>query len=411
MGFFASLWMIWVYTALFVLLCFVCLIGLIVSTRQRAKWAWGVGCVIALVALAAAFLTGFTFHLNASAPVARVDVVYLTPGCLGPPDSCTQTDLTAVRVSDGQILWRHPIREGFGGSDTFISDAQHLYLDQYALDATHLHEDVITALDAHSGRQVWQVVVAMNSAWVGVFSGRLVLSTSRHTTLILDGATGKTLAQLAVGYALFEQDGIVYSCSLLNNRTYILATDEATGHQLWRSPNVFGCVSPVMARGVLITSGNGILTAIRMLDGEVVWQVHDGAGSLSATIMGTAVYTTVPGPPGGPEFPGGPYYPGNDNVVVHARSLSEGKLLWQVSMGNYPLVEAAADNSVLVENGTGIGVLRGSDGRRVWSLAHADASPHVATVVDGVVLLAYTTSTQIVALDLQRGSFYWQISL
>jgi outer membrane protein assembly factor BamB len=197
----------------------------------------------------------------------------------------------------------------------------------------------------------------------------------------------------------------VYSCSELNHRITILATEEATGHQLWRSANVFGCVSLASTPGVVITSGNGVLTALRSTDGSMVWQVHDGVGSLRPTIMGTAVYTNF--------FAS----PDESSIVVHARSWSDGKLRWHVSVGNYPMVEAAADNIVLVENGTAIVALRGSDGRDAWSFPRADdafsrgVSPGVATIVDGVVLLQYTTSSQIVALDLQRGSFYWQTTL
>lgn len=108
MGYLPSLWMIWVSTALVVLLAVMCLAGVWRATRLRAKGAWGAGCVIALVALVVAYLTGFTFHLNAPAPVSTADVAYLVPACLDPPGPCSGTDLDAVRVSDGQILWHHP---------------------------------------------------------------------------------------------------------------------------------------------------------------------------------------------------------------------------------------------------------------------------------------------------------------
>jgi outer membrane protein assembly factor BamB len=160
-----------------------------------------------------------------------------------------------------------------------------------------------------------------------------------------------------------------------------------------------------MTAEVLIACGWGVLTAIRSTDGSVVWQVHDGTGSVSAYIMGTAVYTSDPG------VPGEPGYPTNRTVTVYAHALSDGRLLWQQSMGNYPVLDAAANNTVLVVTQTAIVALRGSDGRQMWSFPHADESPFVATVVDGVVLLGYSSSRQIVALDLQRGSLYWQTML
>jgi outer membrane protein assembly factor BamB len=119
-------------------------------------------------------------------------------------------------------------------------------------------------------------------------------------------------------------------------------------------------------------------------------------------IIGNTVYTSVPAQP---------YPHGQGNGVVNAGALSDGTLRWQKAMGYFPVLYVAADNIVLAANDSALIALRGSDGRAVWSFPQADYSPSVLTVADGVVLLGYVSSRQIVALDLQRGSLYWQITL
>jgi hypothetical protein len=215
MGYVPALWMIWVSTALVVLLAVACLVGVIRSTRLRAKGAWGAGCVIALVALAVAYLTGFTFHLNAPAPVSPDAMVYLWGKCQCGPDSPVQAALLAVRVRDGTVQWRYPLRGGgndLGPSDTFISDAQHVYVQQQAPDATSASAYVVTALDVHSGRQVWQASSAAGARLLSVADGQLTLS-NFDTTLILDTQTGREVLRVSLGDVALVRDGTLYVCS------------------------------------------------------------------------------------------------------------------------------------------------------------------------------------------------------
>jgi hypothetical protein len=183
--------MIVVYTALLALVAIVCAVGGFASQRVRSRWISGGVCAVALVALGGAYQTGFTFRLNRAATVATDRLVYLVPNCLCNPDSNNETDPLAVHVRNGQIAWRHPIRtSGLGPNNTFTSDDQRVYLQQYAPDASHLNESVLTALDAQTGQQLWQVTNTTTGSWVGAFSGRLVLS-NLQSTWALDATTGQ----------------------------------------------------------------------------------------------------------------------------------------------------------------------------------------------------------------------------
>jgi outer membrane protein assembly factor BamB len=357
------------------------------------------------VALAGAYLTGFTFRLNTAAPVSADRLVYLVPYCLCPPDSTVQTNLEAVRVRDGQIQWRHPIRRsGLGPNDTFISDDQHVYLEQYAPDAAHLREYVVTALDAHSGHQVWRVTSATGGTLVSAANGRLTLSTLQ-TTLLLDAATGQALVQVSAGNAAFEWQHIAYACTDFDQVATITATDEATGRKLWTSPNVFG-FGLAMTLEALIASGQGVVTALPVSDSVLLWRASDGPGSSPPLILGDAVVTSVPARP----------LAAGQHGVMHARRVGDGALLWQRTMGSYPVVYGAPDEVVLAAtdtaaSGAAIVALRASDGRQRWSFPEAYASPFVTSIVAGVVLLGYASSRQLVALNLQTGLIYWQTML
>lgn len=260
--------------------------------------------------------------------------------------------------------------------------------------------DIVTALDALSGRQDWQVTTtSIGGSLVGVFQGRLVLS-SLEATVVLDAATGAVLAQVPVGNAVFEEQGVVYSCLGLNNVVTVTATDEATAGLLWTSPNVFGC-GPAMTPTVIIASGQGIVSALRLSDGSLLWRATDGMGSSSPVILGDTVFTSIPTTPDATGQQG----------VVKARRMSDGSLHWQRTLGGASVVYGAADDVVLAATGAEIVALGASDGRRLWSFPEADGSPFVATTMDGVVFLAYASSRQIVALDLHTGAFYWQAIL
>jgi|GEM_PF-2224666 outer membrane protein assembly factor BamB len=398
MGIFPFMLMIWVYTAVLVLFAVCSLVGVFKATHPWAKGIWGAFCILAILVLAGTYLTGFTFHLNASAPVSSDRLVYLIPSCLCAPDSNVQNGLVAVRVRDGQVQWRH-VTQGINVI-AFASDDQRVYVLEKRLN-TNDQGYILTALDAHSGHQTWQVTSEIGGRLLGVSDGRLTLANSQ-TTFILDANTGKELLRVPVADAYFEQGGILYACAGFNSDLMITATDEITGRTLWTSPPVFGC-GLALTSTVLIAQGNGMLTAIRIKDGSLLWQVNEGGPSSDLCIDGATLFTTVHKIP---------YR--NGNGLVTARSISGGSLLWRKTLGNYPSLGGFMDNSVLVTDTAStipLVALRGSDGKQLWSFPQAYGSPYVETIVDGVVILSWSTSRQIMAIDLHTGSFYWQTTL
>lgn len=408
MGIFPSMSNVWLYIVVFSLLALLGLFGAFMAARRRTKGIWGGCCLIALVALASGYLTGFTFHLNTSAPVSSDRLVYLIP--MGPrrPDANIQTALVAVRLRDGHVQWRHPVRTGpWIGYAQYASDERHVYLLEAALN-TNSRGYLVTAFDAQSGHQDWQVTSDVGGTLVGVANGRLILE-DLATTLVLDASTGQELQRLPVGNTPLARDGVVYACSGVDNDLTITATEEATGRGLWTSPRVYGCALAFTPE-VLIAEGDGILTAIRIKDGSLVWKVDEGGRLTSGPITdGKTLFTSAT------VFPSSAsdaYEPGK--VVVSARSVSDGSVLWQKSEGGYSVLYYAVDGVVLAAH-TGsdgaIVALRGTDGHQLWSFPQTSGSPNVSIVMNGVIVLSQSDSKQIIALDLHTGAMYWQTSL
>jgi hypothetical protein len=77
MGIFPMSLVAWIYTAGFGVLAFFGLCGfLYLADRKRTKAAFGILSIISLIAIVVAWFTGFTFHLNTSAPLPDDRVLY-----------------------------------------------------------------------------------------------------------------------------------------------------------------------------------------------------------------------------------------------------------------------------------------------------------------------------------------------
>src|SRR5579884_2234715 len=194
MGIFPAIWGVWLFTAFFVLLALLSLVGAVRFNRLWVKGILAGCCLISIVTIISAYLTGFTFHLNTAAPVAGDRMVYIIPPCFCNPDSIVQADLIAVRVRDGHVQWRHPIQSnGFMGGVQFVSDDHNVYVSgDWSYQA-----NTITALDGQTGRQVWQVTSDVGGRLVGAANGRVILA-DIHTTILLDAMTGKEMARFAI---------------------------------------------------------------------------------------------------------------------------------------------------------------------------------------------------------------------
>lgn len=400
MGIFPSLWQIWLYTIIFAIIALVSLVGIFMFDRRWIKGIWAGCCLIAVLVLTGGYLTGFTFHLNTAAPVSSDRLVYVFPPCLCRPDSGLQTELIAVRVRDGHVQWRHPaVSNGLIGIAQFVSDGQRVYLLEPSLNASD-GGHILIALDAQTGRQIWQVS-HVGGRLVGEANGHVTID-SGGTTLILDAATGTRLVRLPVGNAILERDGAVYACSSSDGSSTTTAIDEVTGRTLWTSPPAFGCGRD-LTPDLLLGGGNGILTVIRAKDGSLVWQVSQGEGPSDVLVAGNTLFTSVQ-----------PASDASANAVVSARSVSDGSLLWQKTPRTSPILYQAADNVVLLADSASdspLLALRGSDGKPLWSFPQANGSPTVGAIADGVVILNQASSRQIMALDLHTGALYWQTSI
>jgi len=251
-----------------------------------------------------------------------------------------------------------------------------------------MRRDLI-ALDLRDGTTVWSV--PMMARLKNDSTGPLRPLTS-PTPIVLGG---KLFASISTG-----REG------------HLLACDPTTGRVVWEfvskgtvsdSGAILGAPTPWRDRIVLRTGGN--LTALKLSDGRVVWQVP-----LDKTMA------RILGPIPQPALGEGVMYLGATFGTAYAIDLRTGKRLWSYATGgvrrdtspsgtNQQVVISTCAplllrDRVIVADGTGRAhALRVSSGERIWSTSVGEASQFAS---DGKQLIA-ATSTGMVKLNPTNG--------
>lgn len=398
MGIFPVFLSAWIYTGAFGVLGFFGLCGVLyLADRKHTRAIFCALSVISIIAIITAWFTGFTFHLNTSAPLPDDRILYTFPYQPGPPDSINTTDLVAVRERDGQALWRYTLNDVSplgGGLPRIASDDQRVYLLRSVMSPDTVKAYTITALSASSRRQIWRVTADLGGRITATGDGRIMLG-DQKTTVFLDASTGRETLRFPFGNATLISGSVIYSCS----QDSISAYDTRNGDLLWQSRGAPGC-DLVATSDMLIVEGNGVLAALRTADGSLAWRVSEDVESSAPMITGDVVLVSTQAV----------QYKRIKGALI-ARRVSDGVLLWQDTMGDYSVLYGAADNITLATNDTAILALRASDGARLWSFAQSDGNPAVIALDDRVVFLRHENTSQIMALNLHTGAMYWQASV
>jgi len=308
----------------------------------------------------------------------------------------------------------------------------------------------ILALDAHTGRRLWEIpttgpvhtsaAVSGNTLYVGLQDWR-VLALDRHT--------GKTLweftMQSPVSGSASVAEGMVYIGSMDG---FLYALDAATGALIWQFKTAEQALSPpaIEAGTLFLSSGDGSLYALhartgqswlrfrtpeRLQDAPVVanglvyfpsggqiYALSAGAREIPGQYQLTLVWAQlwiwqfpVPRPPG---QPGGKWrfsptqrsggiisapavapdalYVGDTNGNFYAREAQKGDALWQVKVGG-----AIMASPVIIGPRVYFGALNGvlyaldrADGALLWTLGF-EAPIHATPVVASGRLYIRTT--------------------
>jgi outer membrane protein assembly factor BamB len=264
----------------------------------------------------------------------------------------------ALSASNGKVLWHTDLLQGVVPAIA----AGKVYVETYKQDAR-----VISALDARSGKQLWQYQLPSSPDQWELSDGQIYdLTSPAHDVLtsvlfVVSGSTGKLLwrfpaAGEAVMLSLRVADRQVYlihgSRDGYDASATLAAFDAPSGTLRWHRP------APTTA-SLVIGAGNGSvyvgtpsdLVAFRAHDGAQAWRSPLGAGKLGllgrdVTTVSGALYAHVPG----------------QGIV--AFNAADGSVAWR-----HPLDEQALFEPIAIRQGVLYASVRESDPARQQILA------------------------------------------
>jgi len=363
------------------------------STRRsrvpsfRAR-AWMSIAVIAGIALLAAVVLVSVSHLPKAARVTVTPVHINYPVSLSVVDGiCYATApngvVTALRVSDGSLLWRHAGGKTGEESATVVDGVVYLTpllpLDSTATSVT------IEALRARDGSPLWSRTFPTDAP--GLFQltvvNRVVYVRSAVERIEALRASDGTLLWHYTSHSSFVSlpsvaDGMVYAGTADGHLYALRASD---GSVLWTYTALTPAepLSPVVVDGIayLNLQGGG-MDVLRADTGVLLWQVSDLPLLPLPLIIHGVVYALT------------------QHGYLFALRASDGFTLWDVALNATDLLPPVImiDGVIYVGAFDGsVDALRESDGSVLWHHQAGERGSASITVAQGVIYLAfYATS-------------------
>jgi outer membrane protein assembly factor BamB len=234
--------------------------------------------LITSVLLATVLLTACSGALTASSwPGLTTDgtTAYLAHG----------TEVDAVKVGDGSIVWRYPekvdAKLSYYAAPVLTKDNQ-LIIGDYVT--------TLTGLNAQTGVKNWAFTEA-TGRWIAspLVTDSLIYAPNADGTLYALDLTGHLKWKFKAGNALWSSpvtDGKVIYLPCMDQNLYALNKD--TGEKIWAA-NLKGALlgSPVISEDGTIYTGtlNNELDAIKASDGTVLWKVTLKGGVWSGPLL------------------------------------------------------------------------------------------------------------------------------
>lgn len=181
-----------------------------------------------------------------------------------------------------RTAWRASVGDGSGDDRQILAQPIVVGTRVFTMDSRSL----VTAFEASSGREVWQVDLELDEEDDGYFgggiafeAGRIYVTTGFARVFALDAATGAVIWQQAipapVRAAPTVNGGRVFSVTL-DNRLIVLASDD--GRRLWEHSGIqetaglLGSASPAVAGSVVVVPySSGELFGLLVDNGRELW--------------------------------------------------------------------------------------------------------------------------------------------
>jgi outer membrane protein assembly factor BamB len=274
---------------------------------------------------------------------------------------------------DGPLrkLWSTSIGEGASRYGRVLSQPVVMGDRVFALDA----RDVVIAVDASKGREVWRNDVKPGAESGHAFGGgvavagdRLFVTTGYGQVLALEAATGKEIwrQQMAapIRGAPTVADGRVFAVTVENQLEVVSADD---GHRLWthsgipETAGLLGAASPAVDGDIVVVPyTSGEIFALRAENGRPLWTDN------LATTRPLGALSTLADIRGRPVIDRGRVYAVSHSGRMVAIDLRTGNRVWEQDVGGTHSVWVAGDYLYLLANDVDLLCLMRHDGRVRW---------------------------------------------
>jgi outer membrane protein assembly factor BamB len=359
--------------------------------------------------------------------------------------------ISALRANDGTLLWRSRIDGAVGDQPVVVNGVVYVTA---STDTTA----TLYALRMSDGTQLWHTT--SNGPEIStpvVANGVVYVGTQDARVLALRTGSGTQLWQYSNNYdSLFSPqlvDGVLYVTAVQPGNVYALRA--SNGRLLWHYEASASVNSTTVIDGVAyVTSQDGMLTALRTIDGRQLWQRDLGSGNLGmmwepVQALNGVLYvaaTKMSAPTASRSGPGllpqalamgsllwgnfqavqaGQTIPHKEGVsALYAIRASDGKLLWHFTMNNGKdgmvgwlsveegVVYASVMDASTPDTSTGhIYALRSTNGSVLWQYDDKNTSPSGAVLNNGVIYAsAYSQDRNdvVYALRARDGSLLWR---
>lgn len=235
--------------------------------------------------------------------------------------------------------------------------------------------DVVVALDAESGRQLWSVDLRPAAAVGTAFGGGLALDHDRlyatsgyGQVLALDAATGREVWRQQVSAPVHGSptvaDGRVFAVTV-ENQLEVLSADD--GHRLWthnglpETAGLLGGASPAVEGDIVIVPyTSGEIFALRTENGRPLWTDN------LATARPLGALETLADIRGRPVIDRGRVYAVSHSGRMVSIDLRTGDRVWEQDIGGTHEPWVAGDYVYVLSNDVDLVCLTRQDGRVRW---------------------------------------------
>ena len=368
--------------------------------------------IILGIALLSAVVLVSVLHVPKAARITLPPIHFNYPVSLSVVDGICYTTapngvVTAVRVADGSLLWRHASRKASEESVTVVDGIA--FLAPLVPPGSNDPSVTIDALRASNGSPLWSRTLPTHSPESFQFTianGIVYVESEADTINALRASDGSSLwhyiSRSSIVSLLSLADGVVYVGTQDGHLSALRASD---GFPLWtHTLETPSPLSPIVVDGSLYLSlQDGGLEVLRADTGALLWRYRPNIPALQLYPL--------------PLVMNGDVYVLTQDGHIYAMRSSNGFIAWRVTLQSTNFLPPMFGTGGVVYVGAvdgNIDAIRASDGSMIWHHQGENEGSASIMIAQGVIYLAFYASsgvnniTSIVTLRASDGRVLWK---